>query len=308
MTVCVTGVPCCGSSATAHVLDLVGVSLGDPEPSARPVHHDETRCSESHPFRELDAELLVHLGGAWDQPPVLDPGWERDARLDPFRFRAAGLLEDVFGSSAPRSGVIGWEDPLLALLLPFWRTVTSIDTTIVLVRDPAEIAGSLLARYAIDAPQAALLWLRYLLSATANDPGHLLIRCNELITDPPAMLAAIARHLDLPVPDSVLEVPVREHLDPRPRREVAPTTVPPGDGNPLVALARAVWNQGAIDIALVPPIFADGIRRGRLRPPVDGELLARARAHVMRLRERVRRQRRDEAARECTINDGGKRG
>ena len=28
---------------------------------------------------QLDDELLAHLGGAWDQPPVLDPGWEHDA-------------------------------------------------------------------------------------------------------------------------------------------------------------------------------------------------------------------------------------
>ena len=30
---------------------------------------------------QLDDEVLAHLGGAWDQPPVLDPGWELDPGL-----------------------------------------------------------------------------------------------------------------------------------------------------------------------------------------------------------------------------------
>ena len=62
----------------------------------------------------------------------------------PFRERAAEILDETFGPRA-RVGraVIAWKDPRLSLLLPFWRTVTPIATTIVVVRDPVEVAASL---------------------------------------------------------------------------------------------------------------------------------------------------------------------
>ena len=52
---------------------------------------------EVQSIMQLDDELLAHLGGAWDQPPVLDPGWEHTPGLEPFRARAAEILDDTFG-------------------------------------------------------------------------------------------------------------------------------------------------------------------------------------------------------------------
>jgi len=39
----------------------------------------------------------------------------------------------------------------------------------------------------------------------------------------------------------------------------------------------------------VPPLVTDLLARGWLRPPLDGELLARARADVVRARETLRK-------------------
>jgi hypothetical protein len=46
----------------------------------------------------------------------------------------------------------------------------------------------------------------------------------------------------------------------------------------------------------VPELVAEALRRGWLRPPIDGELLARARAEAVELRDRIRRRRRQERA------------
>jgi hypothetical protein len=272
MTAWITGAPCGGSATAAALLAL---------------------RSPSSPLQELDEEVLVHLGGSWDQPPVLDSGWENDASLDPLRSRAAKLLDEVLGPASSRDRAAGWEDARLALLLPFWQTVTSIDTTVVIVRDPAEVAASLLGRYGIDPPEAALLWLRYMLSATAHDPGCLLIPYGELVANPSATLAELARRLDTPVPDRI-EASGSEHLDPLRSNDLA--VAPSWDvDNPLVALAATVWNEGALDLTPVPTIVGEGIRRGRLRPAADGEVFARARAQVMSLRDRVRRLHREHA-------------
>ena len=67
------------------------------------------------------------------------------------------------------------------------------------------------------------------------------------------------------------------------------TTQPRLEDNPLLDLARTVWNRGQVDRGAVPARVADLLARGWLRPPLDGELLARARADVVAARETLRK-------------------
>jgi hypothetical protein len=286
--VCVTGMHRSGTSFVAGALRFLGVSLGAPERMLRPGPDNPKGYFEIQAVTQLDDELLAHLGGAWDQPPVLDPGWELAPELAPFRERAAAILGDSFGPAASWPAHIAWKDPRCSLLLPFWRTVTPIATTIVVVRDPVEVAASLGKRgYAVGASQAASLWLRYVYAATA-DPGHLLVRHTDLFDDLPATAARLAAHLGLPAPDGAVEAEIREHLDAGLRHHEA-GNAPAGLANPLLDLALAVWNGGAVDLAFAPPLVGDLIGRGWLRPPIDGELLARARADVVAARETLRK-------------------
>jgi hypothetical protein len=293
--VCVTGMHRSGTSFAAHALQLLGVSLGAPDRLMAPGPDNPAGYWENRDIKEVNDELLSCLGGAWDQPPVLDPGWEQDASLDPLRSRASDVLDDAFGSRRSGGGLIGWKDPRLSILLPFWQTVIPIETTIVMVRDPTEVAASIRVRNGIDPPQAAMLWLRYLFAATANDPRYLLVRDRDFFVDVSGTLQVVATHLGLPPPDRDTTAEAREHLDPALRHHVAPVDESVHN-NPLVALARAVWNRGSVDLEAIPDVVAEAFRWGWLRPPVDGELLARARAQVVELRDRIRRRRRQEIA------------
>ena len=116
--VCVTGMHRSGTSFVAGALRFLGVSLGDPARWLKPGADNPLGYFEVAALVQLDDEVLAHLGGAWDQPPVLDPGWEHDEGLDPFRARAAEILLDSFGPVPDRPGVIAWKDPRLSLLLP----------------------------------------------------------------------------------------------------------------------------------------------------------------------------------------------
>jgi len=287
--VCVTGMHRSGTSFIAGALRFLGVSLGDPARWLKPGPDNPLGYFEIAAIVQLDDEVLADLGGAWDQPPVLDPGWEHDEGLDPFRARAAEILVETFGPVADRPGMIAWKDPRLSLLLPFWQTVTPITTTIVVVRDPVEVIASLGARrYAVGAAQAASLWLRYVFSAMANDPGALVVRHTEIFDDLPGTLARLAGHLGLPAPGPEQEESVRAHLDTELRHHDALETGAALE-NPLLDLARAIWNGGQVDLGAVPPRVADLLGRGWLRPPLDGELLARARADVVAARETLRK-------------------
>ena len=303
--VCVTGMHRCGTSFIAGALQGLGVSLGDPDRFMQPGFDNPAGYNEVRSITELDDELMTHLGGAWDQPPVLDPGWEADPSLEPFRSRASEILDDVFGRVDDRPGLFAWKDPRLSLLLPFWRTVAPIATTIVPLRDPIEVAASLAGRkYPVDATQAAGLWLRYVFGAVANDPGHLVVRYRDCFDDLPGVLGAIARHLGVPTPDASTVASVRAQLDPSLRHHVATSSLPNAE-NPLMALASSVWNRGAIDLDVVSPLVADAIARGWFRPPLDGELLARARAEVVRLTGLARQLNRRLAQRDDARNEAG---
>ena len=299
--VCVTGMHRSGTSFIAGALTRMGVSLGDPARLLRPGPDNPKGYFEVQSIQQLDDELLAYLGGAWDQPPVLDSGWEHTPGLGSFRARAAEILDDTFGPAAQRPPVIAWKDPRLSLLLPFWRTVTPIATTIVVVRDPVEVAASLgVRKYQVGSSQAASLWLRYLYAAIADDPGHLLVSHSDIFDDLPGTVGRLAAHLGLPTPDASVEAAVRDHLDSGLRHHDA-AQASADLSNPLLDFASAIWNGGAVDVGLVPPVVADLLARGWLRPPIDGELLARARADVVAARETLRKTNRRVATLEAQI-------
>src|SRR5262249_47884166 len=152
-------------------------------------------------------------------------------------------VDETFGVEQHRAPLAAFKDPRLSLLLPFWRTVVPIATTIVLVRDPVEVAASLAARkYAVPPAQSAGLWLRYLLAATANDPGHLLVRHSDLFDAFPETLGSIAAHVGVVPPSSEAIAQAREHWRPELHHHAPSASCERVD--PLTALAEAVWNGG----------------------------------------------------------------
>jgi hypothetical protein len=290
-----------GTSFTAKALQLLGASLGGSEGLMAPGPDNPAGYWENRDIKELNDEVLARLGGAWDLPPVLEPGWEHDESLDPLRSRASAVLDAAFGTLPASSGVIAWKDPRISLLLPFWRTVTPIAATIVVVREPREVAASLRTRNGIDIPQAMLLWLRYLYAGTANDPGHLLVRDRDFLVDLPGTLSRMAAHVGLPPPSKAVTDDARAHLDPSLRHHIADDGGSTNE-NPIAAMAFMVWNHGSIDLECFPSAVTDAIRFGWIRPPIDGELLARARAEVVTMRDRIRQRRRQERAAQSAIH------
>jgi len=291
--VCVTGMHRSGTSFAARALDLLGVSFGDPALLMQPGPDNEAGYWENSSIKELDNDLLAHLGGSWDSPPALDPGWADEPALEEFHVRGAEILEATFGP-AERRPVVGWKDPRLSLLLPFWRRLTPIAATIVLVRNPAEVAASLWKRNSIRPPQACLLWLRYLLAAVDSDPDrHLIVDHAAFFDDPGGTLVTMADHLSLARPDEKVVGAVTAHLDPSLRHHLASNSAGNDDDNPLVQLAESVWNGGAVTTEVLPAVVGRAIAHGWLRPPVDTEAFDHARARNVDLTELLRRRSRE---------------
>ena len=114
-------------------------------------------------FLEIDEALLKHFGGSWDNPPVLDSGWENSSDLGKLRERAAKLL-DTFAGITPW----GWKEPRTTFLLRFWQELLPHLRYIICIRNPLEVARSLEKRDGISIPVAAQLWSQYTREAIRN--------------------------------------------------------------------------------------------------------------------------------------------
>jgi len=106
-------------------------------------------------FVALNDELLNALGGAWDLPPKADENFS-DARLNPLRMKARLLIE---GFDSAR--VWGWKDPRNSLALPFWQNLMSGLKTLIIVRNPLEVAYSMRERNGASYAFGLRLWEIY---------------------------------------------------------------------------------------------------------------------------------------------------
>lgn len=207
--VVVVGMHCSGTSAVTAALAQLGLALPRADALSGPVPGDPLGHYESRSLAELDDRLLRALGGSWDRPPRLEPGWELDPSLDELASEARAVLDDVFPDPT-QPGV--WENPRLALLLPFWRRVLDRPFAAVLViRPPTEVACSLARRDGFPLVRGLALYERYLrtaLAGLAGDDVHV-ARYADLLEDPAAFAKGAARFLE----DAGIEVASPEDVD-----------------------------------------------------------------------------------------------
>jgi hypothetical protein len=275
-----------GTSFATRALQILGASLGEPDQLMGIGPDNPVGYWENRVIKELDDELLGRLGGSWDHPPVLAAGWEADARLDELRRQAAQTLIDAFGTLDDPDRVIAWKDPRLAIVLPFWRTVTDVTATVVLVRHPEAVAASLERRNGLDRAQSALLWVRYLLAAVDTAPNPLVLAQDRFFDDLAVTLETLAAHAALPAPTPDMIDEVAAHLDPA---LIHPPSVETTT-DPVSFLAVELWNDGDVTTEPLEGSLRTCLRDGWLRPPADDDLLTESRAKTVKLEATIRRR------------------
>ena len=165
-----------GTSLTMRVLRQLGMEVG-PEDSLVTATAVDGRYDylEQRAFVELDNELLAALGGHVSEPASAPPQWHAEPRFAAHHARARELVRTTF-DGAPW----GWKDPRAALLLPFWQTVIPGMRTLICIRNPAEVAASMLRRnpHSYNWGHWLRMWLRHTadaLDASAAGPRMVLI-------------------------------------------------------------------------------------------------------------------------------------
>lgn len=146
---------------------------------------------------------------------MLAEGWHTDDRLDPARARGKRLMRQLLDSGQ----VVAWKDPRSSLILPFWRTITDVDRTLLVIRDPREVAGSLAKRNGLSTERGAYLWLRYNVAAWRSDPDRRLISYAALVQSPGPTIDGIAAAAGLAAPAAGRRSEIATEVDPGIRHE-----------------------------------------------------------------------------------------
>ncbi len=177
-----------------RLLHACGLYLG-PESALMPPQADNPEGFWEHlGFVAVNDELLNELGGAWDLPPKADEDLG-DPRLDPLRMKARLLIEGFDSTN-----VWGWKDPRNSLTLPFWRDVLPGLKTLIMVRNPLEVAHSMRERNGTSYSFALRLWEIYnrRLIEAASGKERLITHYDSFFKDPEAELRRITRFAGLP--------------------------------------------------------------------------------------------------------------
>src|SRR5262249_19110844 len=177
-----------------RLLHICGLYLG-PESALMPAQPDNPEGFWEHlGFVALNDELLNELGGAWDLPPKANEDFKHP-RLDPWRLKARLLVEGFCSSS-----IWGWKDPRNSLTLPFWQNLLPNLKTLIIVRNPLEVAYSLRERNGTSYSLGLRLWEIYnehLLWAT-TPKNRIVSHYDSFFDDPQEELRRILSFIGLP--------------------------------------------------------------------------------------------------------------
>ena len=176
------------------LLHTCGLYLG-PESDLMPAQADNPDGFwENLRFVALNDEVLNELGGAWDLPPKADENFKHP-RLDPLRTKAQ-LLVEGFDSAT----VWGWKDPRNSLTLPFWQDLLPKLKTLIIVRNPLEVAHSMRERNGTSYSFGLRLWEIYnrRVIETSSEQERLVTHYDLFFEDAGTELRRIVRFIGLP--------------------------------------------------------------------------------------------------------------
>jgi GT2 family glycosyltransferase/glycosyltransferase involved in cell wall biosynthesis len=138
-----------------RLLHACGLYLGEKNELMPPQADNPDGFWEHLGFVALNDELLNALGGAWDLPPKADEDFKHP-QLDPLRLKARILIEGFASAN-----VWGWKDPRNSLTLPFWEDLLPGLRTLIVVRNPLEVAYSMRERNGTSYSFGLRLWEIY---------------------------------------------------------------------------------------------------------------------------------------------------
>jgi len=163
--ICILGMHRSGTSMLTRILNLCGLSLGKSEEMFTPTYHNQKGHWENNRFMEINIEIIRFFSNKisdWNTRITFPENWQKIQKIKNIKKRAIKLVKD-FDS---RYQSWGWKDPRNCITLPFWQEILGNRLKyIIVLRQPIDIANSLLKRNNYPVTQGLLLWDKYMTNA-----------------------------------------------------------------------------------------------------------------------------------------------
>jgi len=217
-SICILGMHRSGTSAIARSINLLGVYLGESENLLSPQEDNPHGFWEHLNIIDIQNRILWELGVSWDTPVPLEELWWKKPEMIPFRNEIKKFINQQMISQ----NLWAWKDPRTCLLLPLWLDIleeVSVEINFVIsIRNPLDIANSLLKRNNIPIQKTLGIWMNYMISVarwTASSKC-ILISYDEFLDDWHNQLFNLSQQLHLPWPENELEFKkkMQEFIDP----------------------------------------------------------------------------------------------
>ena len=195
-----------GTSAATRVLNLLGAELNSKVLEAN--FANRKGYWESAEAVDLHDRLLREFSRSWNDVRQLPAGWMQHPAAEAALADIIALIERDF------SGKALWvvKDPRMCRLAPLW--LKALDAlgieakALFVVRDPLEVAGSLLARDHMSLGHAAMMWVQHLADPerATRDYRRAMITYDQLLKDWRSTMTRVARELDVVWPNALVGV------------------------------------------------------------------------------------------------------
>lgn len=230
-----------GTSALTGVLNLLGIHPGN---RLLPAMEDVNPKGfwEHTEIVSIHDQLLEAFDSSWYDEDPLPGQWPDSPITAAFHDKIIEVLHRDFGEQPV------WlvKDPRLCRLLPWWqkifRELTCQPLYILVLRNPAEVAGSLRKRDDLTEAASCLLWLAHMLEAEYQTRGQVrvFVKYERLLSDWQETVTAIGQAIGLDWPVAITDAApdIDAFLDPSLRHHAASATLP---DHPACQLAREVF-------------------------------------------------------------------
>ena len=211
-----------GTSAFTRMLNLLGCDL--PQALMEGWEGNLKGHWESNAIRALNDDILASAGSEWDDWMEFNPQWYESPAFDGFFKRAQDVLRDDYGTSP----FFVLKDPRNCRLARFWFMVlekAEVEPLVAIpLRNPLEVAQSLVRRNDTHPDMAMLAWLRHVLDAEHGSRGRRRVfTCyDELLDNWPGVADKVQRGLGITWPrySKRASREIEEFLDPADRHHV----------------------------------------------------------------------------------------
>lgn len=171
--VCILGMHRSGTSMTTRILNLMGVFLGESEKMVPPNKNDNEEGFWEHAeIVNIHEAILKELNSSWESTVPLPDKWWELPNIKKYKSELIQVIKEEFINCS----IWGFKDPRTCIMLPLWEQIfkgLNIEPLFVIpIRNPIDIANSLIKRDGCSLNQGIRLWYYYMINIIDGTQGY----------------------------------------------------------------------------------------------------------------------------------------